>query len=59
MKVCAALMLLYLIDRGVYSASLHELVWVKYGGGMTGSSDLEKYIEYYTAIQYENRKRNF
>ena len=41
-----------------YIANMHEVVWVKYGGNMKAQADLEKYVNFYTAIEYEKRKYN-
>ena len=50
-----------LLRKTVYNANLHEVVWIKYGGESFASnliqdSDLEKYVTFYTDIEYEKRK---
>ena len=37
-------------------ANLHELVWVKHGGEYIPPIENDKYIDFYTEIEYEKKK---
>ena len=45
-------------DAG-YAVNVHESVWVKFGGGtmQVAPKDLEKYVKFYSDIEYEKKSK--